>query len=335
MTTETEQVDPDLAALITSVMASHDCSPGADARLWSQLVELGLADLTGGPSRDGSEAGWWEATELVAAVAGAGCSLPVGDSDLVAGWLCDTSGVGVGAALRVAWRDNGTDPHPKLHPLVERVVVLRDGQAAEVTVEALRSRLETGEWEAATIWAELGPHTDFEAQLRISLVRAVQIVAAMGAATAAAVQHANEREQFGRPLARFQAIAGLLADMAAETALARAAVHGAVATAAALPAGQDAREDLRASVAVARSCVGHGSELVARGAHQVIGAIGTTLEHRLHTYTVPMLDWRGDGLDTRTADRMVLADVVHGRLASDLDLTTPRQASSRHRGEPS
>jgi acyl-CoA dehydrogenase len=43
------------------------------------------------------------------------------------------------------------------------------------------------------------------------------------------------------------------------------------------------------AVAVAKSCVGHASSPVVRGAHQVLGAIGTTLEHELHTLTKPIL----------------------------------------------
>ncbi len=48
------------------------------------------------------------------------------------------------------------------------------------------------------------------------------------------------------------------------------------------------------AVGVAKSCVGHGSSVVVRGAHQVLGAIGTTLEHELHTLTKPILARRSE-----------------------------------------
>ena len=48
------------------------------------------------------------------------------------------------------------------------------------------------------------------------------------------------------------------------------------------------------AVAVAKSCVGHAASVVVRGAHQVLGAIGTTLEHELHTLTKPILARRSE-----------------------------------------
>lgn len=42
------------------------------------------------------------------------------------------------------------------------------------------------------------------------------------------MDHVSTRNQFGRPLARFQAVQNLVADMAAESALARAATEAAL-----------------------------------------------------------------------------------------------------------
>ncbi len=89
---------------------------------------------------------------------------------------------------------------------------------------------------------------------RAALVRAVQVCAALDRILALSVAHTRERTQFGRPLAKFQAVQNLVADIAAESALARAATDGALAEA--------LRSDwssphLDFLVAVARSCVGH------------------------------------------------------------------------------
>ena len=133
-----------------------------------------------------------------------------------------------------------------------------------------------------------------------------------------AVTHARERIQFGRPLAKFQAVQHLVADIAAEAALARAATDGALANALrtdwtsepslsssraepilsssrAEPILSSSRaEHLDFLVAVARSCVGHAASVVVRNAHQVHGAIGTTREHRLHEFTTRALAWRSE-----------------------------------------
>jgi acyl-CoA dehydrogenase len=103
--------------------------------------------------------------------------------------------------------------------------------------------------------------------------------------------HVRDRVQFGRPIGRFQAVQHLVADIAAETALARAATDAAVARAAASD-WQD--RGMLFAVGVAKSCVGHGASVVVRNAHQVLGAIGTTLEHELHTLTKPILARRSE-----------------------------------------
>ena len=94
------------------------------------------------------------------------------------------------------------------------------------------------------------------------------------------------RTQFGRPLSRFHAVQHLVADVAAQTALADAATNAAV--------SQARRTEwldghMLFAVAAAKSCVGHASSVVVRGSHQALGAIGTTLEHELHTLTKPIL----------------------------------------------
>ena len=102
------------------------------------------------------------------------------------------------------------------------------------------------------------------------------------------VQYAGERQQFGRALAKFQAIQMELAEMAGEvtavTALTDAAVQ-------ALGHG-DPNFALAAAAAKVRA--GAAVEVVARLAHQVHGAIGFTQEHRLHHLTRRCWSWRDE-----------------------------------------
>jgi acyl-CoA dehydrogenase len=71
----------------------------------------------------------------------------------------------------------------------------------------------------------------------------------------------------------------------------RAATDAALAQAV---AAQFACDGLVVSVAVARSVCGHSGSVVVRNAHQVHGAIGTTMEHVLHRVTLPILAWTND-----------------------------------------
>lgn len=150
--------------------------------------------------------------------------------------------------------------------------------------------------------------------LRGALARAVQVVGALERAVDLCVEHARTRVQFGRPLAKFQAVQHLVADAAAEAALARAAVDAAVLDAAETELTGPASAT---KVAAARSCAGHAASVVVRNAHQVHGAIGTTQEHPLQLVTLPALDWRGEFGTTRDWDRFLAAsgplwDVVQG-----------------------
>src|SRR5699024_3494406 len=68
-----------------------------------------------------------------------------------------------------------------------------------------------------------------EFMLRGALARAAQICGALESVVDLCVLHSTQRTQFGRALAKFQAVQHLVADIAAETALARSATGAAVA----------------------------------------------------------------------------------------------------------
>jgi acyl-CoA dehydrogenase len=151
--------------------------------------------------------------------------------------------------------------------------------------------------------------TDLVDQLarKSAMVRAVQVCAALDSAVALSIEHVGTRVQFGRPLAKFQAIQNLISDAAAEAALARAATEAALHTAIGTD-WQSAQLDFQ--IATARSCAGHAASVVTRNAHQVHGAIGTTHEHRLHEFTRAALAWRSEFGSVRFWDDRVAAAAV-------------------------
>lgn len=131
----------------------------------------------------------------------------------------------------------------------------------------------------------------------LALGRAVAMAGALEACLAMSLQYAGEREQFGRPIGRFQAIQHNLAVMAGEVA---AAVRAA---AAAMDAIGGARFELE--VAAAKARIGEAAGIVAEIAQQVHGAMGFTHEHRLHHFTRRAWAWRDEyGNETFWQERL-------------------------------
>ena len=150
-------------------------------------------------------------------------------------------------------------------------------------------------------------------------VRCVQMAGALQRILDQSVQYALEREQFGRPIGKFQAIQHMLAELAGEAAAAGAAsdaVSEALAIDGALGAGGWS-ETAIAEVATAKVRIG---EAVTKGsaiAHQAHGAMGFTYEHSLHHRTRRMWAWR-DEFGNETTWSIRLGKMVTNRGADDL-----------------
>ena len=131
-----------------------------------------------------------------------------------------------------------------------------------------------------------------------ALGRAAALVGAAESACRLTIEHVAAREQFGRPLARFQLVRAGIADMAAELELARGTLSNAV------DAHLDVRDiELRTGVAV--SAAAQTATLVLRTSHQLHGAIGVTREHALHRFTRRLWAWRDRAGSQRSWERRV------------------------------
>lgn len=119
-----------------------------------------------------------------------------------------------------------------------------------------------------------------------AFARTAQIAGALDAALSQAVSYANDRKQFGRPLAKFQAMQQNLATFACEAAAANCAAIGA---AQALDRGEGSFEVAAAKLR-ANQAVGTGTAI----AHQAHGAIGFTEEYPLHPLTRRLWSWRSE-----------------------------------------
>jgi Acyl-CoA dehydrogenase, C-terminal domain len=108
---------------------------------------------------------------------------------------------------------------------------------------------------------------------RIAL--AFDILGAAEGALATATDHANAREQFGQPIARFQAVRHLLAWAATDGAALQAVAQQAVDLDHRAPPGYDE---------VVKALAGRNGRRACERTLQVLGAIGFTAEHRHHRF---------------------------------------------------
>lgn len=130
-----------------------------------------------------------------------------------------------------------------------------------------------------------------------ALVRSYQMSGALESILQMSVQYTSERQQFGRPISKFQAIQHQLAIVAGEVAAAGMAADR---------AGE--MLDL-VHIATAKSRAGEAAGIAVEITHQVHGAIGYTLEHGLNLRTRRLLDWR-EGFGNETWWNLKLGEVV-------------------------
>ena len=122
-------------------------------------------------------------------------------------------------------------------------------------------------------------------------VRAEQMAGALEGCLEQSLRYAADRRQFGRPIAKFQAVQHNLAVLAGEVAAATTS-----ADAAASAIARHGVEDDRTFVAVAAAKI-RGGQAAGAGAgiaHQVHGAMGFTREYSLQHRTRRLWAWRDD-----------------------------------------
>lgn len=100
------------------------------------------------------------------------------------------------------------------------------------------------------------------------------------------LQYVGEREQFGRAIAKFQAVQHNLAVAAAEVAAATRACDGAVESI--------GEERFAMEVAAGKARIGEAITVVTEIVHQMHGAMGFTHEHHLHHFTRRLWSWRDE-----------------------------------------
>lgn len=149
-----------------------------------------------------------------------------------------------------------------------------------------------------------------------ALVRACQIAGALEKMGELTVSYVKQRQQFGQPLGKFQAVQHKVADLAGESALAGAAVDQAIREISAHPEPFSGDARILLPVATAKVVASEAAGEAARHAHQAHGAMGFSFEYPLQQYTRRVWHWREEfGSEFYWSERLgkAAASEVHAR----------------------
>ncbi|HEX9041177.1 MAG TPA: acyl-CoA dehydrogenase family protein [Trebonia sp.] len=313
-----------LVAAVADACARHSgtdavagCAGGGwNGPLWTSLEQIGVTTVSVPEEHGGAGGDVATAVAVLAVLGRYSAALPLAETALLAGWLLAGCGMalppgpltaavaGPGLLRRDGgdWLVRGTVPrvpwarHAGHVAVLDagRVVLLRRGDFLvtdgvnlageprdDVSADAVVPAAQVGELPAGSRdWAQAFRE-------RAALGRAALMAGAARRAAELSVDYARQREQFGRPIGKFQAVQQHLAAMAGEVLLAKVAVE-----AAALAVDAGAGGDV--AVAAAKTVVGQAAGQVAALAHQVHGAIGFTQEHPLRHSTTRLWAWRDE-----------------------------------------
>lgn len=123
------------------------------------------------------------------------------------------------------------------------------------------------------------------------VARSLQIAGALESMLDISVRYSNERVAFEKKISKFQAVQHNLARLAGESA---AALAAATSAADAIANANSFNDEVYLEAASAKIRCAEAAEKGGGIAHQVHGAIGFTIEHILHRYSLRALAWRDD-----------------------------------------
>lgn len=277
--------------------------------LWQELEALGLCNALVSEEAGGAGLSWEDTEPTLKALGRHGAPLPLAET-LLAHWALANAGLeapsGAIAVSTALWQLNGenqlsgSDNELAWLPVCEHFVAIAEHNGerfvclitkpqGDNTAIATIARNPTAALQlnnhpvtacAPTALDALGllPY--------LASIRACQMGGALEQLLELSVEYGNTREQFGRPIGKFQAIQHALAQLAAQTAAAQVAGLYACRQ---IDAGNAPRGAMVAKTRAGQAA-GKGAEI----AHQVFGAIGFTDEHSLHYLTRRLWQWRSD-----------------------------------------
>lgn len=314
-----------LTAPFERLLADH-CPPsvvrliesgGPTAPLWTALTESGFLDALVPEARGGAGLALAEAFPLFVAGGRHAVPLPVAHTMLVRAVLAHegqappAGTIAIAAQARVDPDGGIVCPGTPCGLLADWVAVDRPGGGWWLLPVAPARREGSGihgSLRADLHWPALPPTAVASSMPSAwcdagAALAAAQLAGALERVLEMTLVFANQREQFGRSIGKFQAIQHQLALLSEHVAASRIAAEIGCSGAGPWPM------PLRA--ALAKSRASEAAALAAATAHAVHGAIGITAEFDLQLYTRRLHEWRADfGAEThwnRVLGRALLA----------------------------
>ena len=294
------------------VLSDVEVSQTMPTALWTATEELGLAGVGVDEDRGGSGGTLFDATAVMMAagrhavplplvethcsawmLAAAGLDVPPGPLSLIVGGPSDDlhldNGRLVGTAPRVMWARSAA--------ALVAAVGSPTGAWRVAVVDPTDCRMMHGtdlsglpcddvEIAGATVVQDAVLPGGDDPRWRMALLRAAQMAGALESVNRLTQRYCSEREQFGRPIGRFQAVQEHLVLVAEAAELTAMSVWRATLAASERPASFEA--------AAAKLVANENARTASRAAHQAHGAIGMTREYPLHQFTRRLHAWRHD-----------------------------------------
>jgi len=261
--------------------------------LWHTLEETGLTLAGVEENAGGSGGSFADALLLIREAGAAAAPIPLAEHLIAASLLAAAKTTIPKGMMTLAIVDSAKAEKVPFTETAEWVLWVQEDCIALIPNQNIpwqRQSAIAGESAASVDLVEWSPQGPL-----VPLVNAASLARQMGAASrvnlmagaisrvlAMSVQYVSDREQFGRPLAKFQAIQHQLAVLAGESAACQRCAD-------ALLEGLTELD-----IAIGKARCGEAVTLVSDIAHQVHGAIGYTLEHGLNLRTRRLWQWRDE-----------------------------------------
>jgi acyl-CoA dehydrogenase len=313
-----EKIFADLADAQT---INRDGKGAWKAPLWRALTEAGLPLSWVAEECGGSGASLAEGFSVLSVAGRFAVAVPLAET-MLAGWLLAQAKIsspdgemtvapagpkdriGVNADGSLSGKARGV-PFAKSARHIAVLAGEANGRPRIALVEAAKCRIEAGlnlgGDHSDTVTLDkvqplaIKPAPDGFDQTQLMLMggvaRSLQIAGALESMLEISVRYSNERVAFEKKISKFQAVQHNLARLAGESAAALAAATSAADAFANATAFND---ELFLEAAAAKIRCSEAAEKGGGIAHQVHGAIGFTIEHVLHRYSLRALAWRDD-----------------------------------------
>ena len=319
-----DQLITDTASRLFAETCDHAAIQQAEAdggapAIWQAFAETGFPWISIDEDAGGSGGTLLDALEVLRLVGYYAAPIPAAETGILGGWLLAQAGLELPEGIvTVANADDlslgqdgtvsGTATMVPWGRHADRLVALLDDQVVSIPVAGASVTPGTslaGEPRDTLVFdttaadaAAAPPGVTPEAlHFRGALSRVALMAGAMEKMSRLTVSYTNERQQFGRPVARFQAVQQHLVWASQDAALTRMAADAA------------GREAARAGgwfeIAAAKLVANQAATRATKACHQAHGAMGMTQEYELHHSSRRLWSWRTEYGGTREWSRWV------------------------------